>query len=394
MWRPAAPRAVIPIVMLLTACSSSTSSSRAKALATPTASPTPSQTASPAPTPTPPPPPTANACALGPQSPPAGTISANFATALAFAPDGRLFYAERSGIVAVWQNGAEKVFAQVPTVTAEPNGSYSERGLLGLAISPSFSSDHFVYAFYSNTDYATQTVVRWTDCAGTGQNATNVIRLPAGPDCCHKGGRLAFSPDGKLYVTLGDEHAANTAQDINDFRGKVLRYNPDGSIPADNPFGPHDAVYAFGFRNPFGIAISSTGQVAVSNNGPTGDAGSPRTGYDTFVASVARGGGYQWPFCYGYSHPIAPYSACGSGQHAPDWSSEASTYVPAGIAFVDGAGPAGYAGQIVFCSYYKGGVIFGSGGVAAGPPGCKLDIKQGPNHALYFSDAGSIYRLG
>jgi glucose/arabinose dehydrogenase len=394
MWRPPAPRAVILVAALLTACSSSSSTSTRVALATPTPSPATTPTPTPASTAAPPPAtPTPNACALGPQAPPGGTIAANFATALAFAPDGRLFYAERSGTIRVWQDGGSRVFATVATVTTEPDGSYSERGLLGLAISPTFTTDHLVYAFYSNTDYAHQTVVRWTDCAGTGQNATNIISLPSGGDCCHKGGRMAFGPDGKLYVTLGDEHTANAAQNGNDFRGKVLRYNPDGSVPGDNPFGPNDAVYAYGFRNPFGIAISSTGRIAVTNNGPTGDAGSPRTGYDTVDATVERGGGYQWPFCYGYSHPIAPYSGCG-GQHGPDWSSEASTVVPAGATFVDASGPAGYANQLVFCTYYKGGFILGSGGVTAGPAACKLDIKQGTDHALYYSDAGHIYRLG
>ena len=68
--------------------------------------------------------------------PPTGDISAAFATALAFAPDGRLFYAERSGTIRVWQHGAAQIFAHVNTVTTERGGGYSERGLLGLAVSP------------------------------------------------------------------------------------------------------------------------------------------------------------------------------------------------------------------------------------------------------------------
>ena len=102
---------------------------------------------------------------------PSGTIPANYATALAFAPDGRLFWTQRSGTVRVWQNGASKVFATVRTVTTERNGSYSERGLLGLAISPTFTTDRFVYAFYSDANYTTQHVIRWYDCDGTGMDA-------------------------------------------------------------------------------------------------------------------------------------------------------------------------------------------------------------------------------
>ena len=335
-------------------------------------------------------------CSVGPQAPPKGTIPADNATALAFAPDGRLFWAERSGTVKVWQDGAAKTFATVNTITAEPGGGYSERGLLGLAISPTFARDRYVYALYSNADRTKQTIVRWTDCAGTGPDPTVMVELPAGTDCCHKGGRLAFGTDGKLYVTLGEEHASAAAQDTSDSRGKLLRFNADGSLPSDNPF-KGSPVWAFGFRNPFGLAVSPSGQIAVTSNGPTGDSGSPATGYDTVVANVAKGAGYQWPNCYGYSHPLAA-SSCGDGQLGPDWSSEASTVVPTGATFVDGSGPGATAGHLVFCSYSAGMQIFTPGtphaSVSSGPGECQLDVKQGPDHALYYSDTSHIYRMG
>jgi len=238
--------------------------------------------------------PSVNPCVAPSNEPaPSGTIPADFATALAFAPDGRLFWAQRSGSVRVWQDGASRVFATVRTVTTERNGSYSERGLLGLAISPTFATDRFVYAFYSDANDTTQHVIRWYDCDGTGEHPTIIDTFPSGNDCCHKGGRIAFGPDGKLYVTLGDEHDAPSAQNVDDVRGKVLRYNPDGTIPSDNPFGPANPVWAYGFRNPFGIAFSSTGQLAITMNGPSGDAGSPGTGYDTLYLNVTRGAHYQ-----------------------------------------------------------------------------------------------------
>ncbi|MGH9280928.1 MAG: PQQ-dependent sugar dehydrogenase, partial [Acidimicrobiales bacterium] len=259
---------------------------------TTTAPAAPDTTAPPAPATTPPPtaaPPPTGSCSLGAQSPPSGTIPANNATALAFAPDGRLFWAERSGTVRVWQDGAAKEFARVSVSTS------GERGLLGLAY-----RDRFVYAFYSDANGSAQHVVRWTDCAGTGQNEEIIIDLPAGSSCCHKGGRIAFGPEGALYVTLGDLFTGAPAQDTSDVRGKVLRYNAGGSVPADNPFGSGNPVWAYGFRNPFGIAFGPGGQLSVTNNGPTGDAGSPSTGYDTAVVAVRKGGNYQWPNCYGY----------------------------------------------------------------------------------------------
>jgi len=329
------------------------------------------------------------------QSPPTGNIGASFATALAFAPDGRLFYTERSGTVRVWQGGSSHVFATVRTVTTEAGGGYSERGLLGLAISPTFALDRYVFAFYSDANRTQQHVVRWRDCAGTGTGAAVIITLPSGPDCCHKGGRLASGADGKLYVTLGEEHTSGAAQNTHDSRGKVLRYNLDGSIPADNPFGGGNAVWAYGLRNPYGIAFSSTGQLAITSNGPSGDAGSPGTGYDTLIESVHRAQGFQWPLCYGYSHPLAA-STC-RGRTPPDWSSENGTVVPTGAAFVDASGPAGYAGHLVFCTWYRGMLVVTPGSpnasVRSGPAGCRLDVKQGPDHALYYSDSTTIHRL-
>jgi glucose/arabinose dehydrogenase len=375
----------LPVVALgfalLAACSSGSPKPSASATQTPSTSSTPSSK-----------PPAASPCSVGPQSPPRGTINANFATALAFAPDGRLFWAERSGTVRVWQNGAAHTFANVSTVTSEPGGSYSERGLLGLAISPTFARDRNVFAFYSSSDRAHQYVIRWTDCAGVSRHPKIIVTLPAGGDCCHKGGRIAFGPDGMLYVSLGDEHTASSAQNKSDVRGKLLRYTPSGRPAPGNPFG--NAVYAYGFRNPFGLAISSSGRIAITSNGPTGDAGSPSTGYDTVNEGVVRGGGYQWANCYGYSHPLGSHSSCGAGQHGPTWSSESSTVVPTGAWYVDSSGPSGYAGHLVFCTYDRGMLILtGQGSVRSGPSACRLAVTQAPNHVIYYSDASHIYRL-
>lgn len=335
-------------------------------------------------------------CAVPRQSPPPDGLAANFATALAFAPDGRLFFAERSGTVRVYQEGATKVFATVPTVTTEAGGGYSERGLLGLALSPTFATDRFVYAFYSHSNRSRQEVVRWTDCGGEGKDATVIVQLPAGSTCCHKGGRLAFGPDGRLYVTLGEQHTPASAADTSDVRGKVLRYNPDGTVPADNPFGAGNPVWASGFRNPFGIAFSPTGQLAVTSNGPSGDAGSPATGYDTVATNVTRGSSYQWPTCYGYSHPIRSGTPCDGAE--PQWSSEARAVVPTGATFVTASGPARYAGRLVFCTFNQGMLVLTEASphanVVQGEDGCLLDVKQGPDNALYFSDGSRIHRFG
>src|SRR3989475_4321419 len=145
--------------------------------------------------------------------------AADFATALAWAPDKRLFYAERSGTIRTFDGTTRRTFATVSTSTD------GERGLLGLALSPIFDKDHFVYAFYSRADDLTrQRVVRWLDRGGAGVNPTTIVEnLPAGPDCCHKGGRSAFGPRGKLYVTLGGNHKAAEAQQPSSPRRKNPR---------------------------------------------------------------------------------------------------------------------------------------------------------------------------
>ena len=238
--------------------------------------------------------------------------------------------------------------------------------------------------------------MRWRDCRGTGTDPTILVTLPSGSDCCHKGGRLVFGADGMLYVTVGDEHTARAAQDTGDVRGKILRYRPDGSVPSDNPFGATNPVWAFGFRNPFGIAMSSSGQMALTSNGPTGDAGSPSTGYDTLVLDVVRGRGYQWPDCYGYSHPLAAPS-CPADQSPPDYSTESSTLVPTGAAFIDAAGPSPFASHLVLCTLNGGMRIVTPGkphaSLQPGPAGCLLDVKEGPDHAVYFSNTSTIYRM-
>src|SRR5438094_8491038 len=231
--------------------------------------------------------PSATPTVASPQASPrfAAYVAADFATALAWSPDGRLFYAERAGTIRTFDGKTSRVFA---TVSASTSG---ERGVLGLGVSPSFQSDHFVYAFYSRADdESRQRVVRWTDQGGSGARLTTIIdNLPAGDDCCHKGGRLAFGPDGKLYVTLGENHLAAEAQRSTSLRGKVLRYNPDGSVPGDNPYRPSNPLWAIGLRNPDVLAFSAHGRLFVTDNGPTGDAGTPGSGWDE-VDQVVRGG--------------------------------------------------------------------------------------------------------
>jgi glucose/arabinose dehydrogenase len=356
--------AAVLAVVTISACASST--------APPKASGSPSALASPQPSPT-----------------LTTYTAADFATALAWAPDRRLFYAERAGTIRTFDGTTRRVFATVLPATD------GERGLLGLALSPKFAKDHFVYAFYSRADDTTkQRVVRWLDQGGTGAGLTTIIdNLPAGSDCCHKGGRIAFGPDGKLYVTLGENHVPSAAQNPSDVRGKILRYNADGTVPADNPFGASNPVWAIGLRNPFGLAFSSDGTLLVTDNGPSGDAGTPGSGWDE-VDHVVRGGNYQWPTCYGNGIHLKGSTCVGT---LPTWQSGSEDVVPTGATFVGAKGPSGYAGTFVFCSYLEAKLkVMPADGtrILFNGPRCQLDVKEGLDHALYLSDTAAIYRFG
>src|SRR5205807_10025377 len=111
---------------------------------------------------------------------------------------------------------------------------------------------------------------------------------------------------------------------------------------------------------------------------------------------VAAGAGHQWARCYGCRRLMPGQSSCGAGEVEPVWSSEKSTAVPTGAAFVGGAGPAGMAGHLVFCTFTGGMRILTPGTphatVANGPDECLLDVTQGPDHAVYYSDTAHIYR--
>jgi len=100
----------------------------------------------------------------------------------------------------------------------------------------------------------------------------------------HDGGRLKFGPDGKLYATTGDSANPSLAQDTSSLAGKILRLNPDGTVPSDNPFGNY--VYSYGHRNPQGITWGPSGIMYASEHGQN---------KNDEINIITRGGNYGWP---------------------------------------------------------------------------------------------------
>ena len=188
---------------------------------------------------------------------------------MAFAPDGRLFITERIGRVLIGN-----VAAGTFTVAAAPQTVYTdtEAGLLGIALDPQFSQNHFVYLYLTARIIGTTAVnriVRYREVNGIlGEQVILFDEIPAAP--IHDGGRIKFGPDGLLYATAGDANSQGLAQDVSSLAGKILRFNPDGTTPAGNRFS--SPVYSYGHRNPQGLDWSPvTGALWSSEHGNIGN---------------------------------------------------------------------------------------------------------------------------
>lgn len=217
---------------------------------------------------------------------------------LDFAPDGRLFIAEREGRIRVVS--ADGQLDPTPWHTFEGMEVRLEDGLLGLALHPDFETQPWVYAFYTvqKDDTYVNRVSRFREVNGrAGEEQVLIDDIPSFR--IHNGGRLRFGPDGMLYVTVGEITQSMRAQDVNDLPGKILRVTPEGEIPADNPF-PGSPVWAYGMRNTHGLAFRpSDGALFAADNGPTGEWGQLRIRALDEVSIIQKGGNHGWPVAVG-----------------------------------------------------------------------------------------------
>ncbi len=194
---------------------------------------------------------------------------------LAFLPDGRMLVTERPGrLRVVTADGTISApVSGLPTIEAPGQG-----GLLDVALDPAFPETGVIYvAFVEPGDGGVSTAVARGRLAGTNLLDVEVIfrQVPKLPGRHHFGSRLAFAPDGTLFVTLGERNEFEPAQDNTNHLGTIVRINPDGSVPADNPFiGRSDAlpeIWSYGHRNVQGAAIHpETGKLWAHEFGPRG----------------------------------------------------------------------------------------------------------------------------
>lgn len=253
--------------------------------------------------------------------------------ALAFAPDGRIFFTERPGRIRVIERG---------TLHAEPwavldVATRSETGLMGIALAPDFatSGQLYVVGTFESGDDLENRVLRFTERNGRGSAPLVMISgLPA--NNIHAGGALAFGPDGMLYVTAGDAAEPSSAQEVNSLGGKVLRYTPAGGVPSDNPF-PGSPVYALGLRNSQGLAWHPVRRdLFATEHGPSGgEREGGRRDHDELNV-IQKGSNYGWPIVIGteddrFTPPIAAWTpaiapnglAFYTGSTIPEWRNNA-----------------------------------------------------------------------
>jgi len=310
--------------------------------------------------------------------------NANFPVTMAFAPDGRLFYNElRTGQVRVVQNGQlqSQPFA---TLAVDTNG---ERGLLGLAIDPNFAVNHFVYVYYSDPG-GFHRLVRFTESSGVGTNQTTIVNIPRS-NSNHNGGNIGFGRDGKLYVSVGDCGSPADSQNNAEFCGKILRFNSNGTIASDNPFGATSPAFNLGLRNSFDFTFHpASGAIYASENGPN---------CDDEINRVVAGGNYGW----------RPNYPCGDTD--PQFVAPLRRFnpviAPTGIAFYTGTVFPQFRDGLFLVDFNNGrvqrftvneamqGQITQSEIVVTGGFGQLLDVVQGPDGFLYFSSTTAILRI-
>jgi glucose/arabinose dehydrogenase len=214
---------------------------------------------------------------------------------IAFLPDGRVLVTERRGRVRVLEGGRLRAEPYAVVREVEPSG---ESGLMGLTLHPRFADNHLLYLAYAYRSSQGQRVrvVRFRDTgSGLADPKTIVEDIPAAPN--HAGCRLAFGPDGRLYVTTGDATDRALAQRLDSLAGKTLRLADDGAVPPDNPFvgraGARPEIWTYGHRNAQGLAWQpGTGLMFQTEHGPSGFDG-PGGGDEVNV--VERGKNYGWP---------------------------------------------------------------------------------------------------
>jgi glucose/arabinose dehydrogenase len=322
------------------------------------------------------------------------------ATAMAIAPDGRIFVCLQNGSLRVVKNGA-----LLPTpflnVTVDASG---ERGLLGVAFDPNFASNNFVYIYYTATSPAIHNrVSRFTangDVAVAGSETILLDLDNLSGATNHNGGAMHFGPDGKLYIAVGENANSAHAQTLANLLGKMLRLNADGTIPADNPFfntatGRNRAIWALGLRNPYTFNFQNgTGRMFINDVG--------QNAFEEINDGIA-GSNYGWAHCEGFGCGSTPPST----YREPLFVYGHTGAAPTGCAITGGTFynpltrqfPSEFVGKYFFADFCSGFIRTidpvspaTSAGFATGAS-FPVDLQVSNDGSLYYLQRGSTGQL-
>ena len=319
-------------------------------------------------------------------------------TAMALAPDGRIFVCEQGGTLRVIKNG---VLLATPflTVTVDSSG---ERGLLGVAFDPNFISNQLVYIYYTATTPTVHNRISHFTAAGdvamTGSETIvmDVDNLSTATN--HNGGAIHFGLDGNLYIAVGDNANGSNSQSLSNRLGKVLRISSNGSIPTDNPFynqtaGDNRAIWALGLRNPFTFTFQpGIGRMFINDVG--------ENTWEEIDDGIA-GSNYGWPNCEGFCNPPNANFRDPIFAYVHDGQTCAITggafYNPQTVQF-----PSNYVGNYFFADLCAGWIKTldpSMGNAVAGfATGISLpvDLKVSNDGFLYYlaRGSGSVNRIG
>ena len=231
---------------------------------------------------------------------------------IAFLPGGDALVTERDSarVLRVTPGGESREVGTISGVSPQGEG-----GLLGIAVSPTYMKDHYIFVYFSGQD--DNRITRYRYDGGLSDPRVIVSGIPRG--VIHNGGRLEFGPDGYLYAGTGETGDRGLAQDRSSLAGKILRMTLDGKAPPGNPFGA-SLVWSYGHRNVQGLAWDPDGRMFASE-----------FGQDTYdeINRIEKGHNYGWPEVEG----------TGGGDRFTDplvtWSTDEAS--PSGLAYAGGS---------------------------------------------------------
>ncbi|UOG73407.1 PQQ-dependent sugar dehydrogenase [Hymenobacter tibetensis] len=326
-------------------------------------------------------------------------------TAMAFAPDGRIFVCQQTGQVRVIKNGA---LLPTPFVSLSVNSS-GERGLVGITLDPNFATNRYVYVYYTLASGANNRISRLTadgDVAAVGSE-TLVLNLdPLSTATNHNGGAMHFGLDGKLYVAVGENANRTNAPNLDSYMGKLLRINADGSVPAGNPYvgsslsAQRQRVWSSGLRNPFTFTVQpGTGKIFINDVG--------EGSWEEINDASTGGRNFGWPSSEGYNVRTGETAPVFAYPHTSGFPDGAGCSITGGTFFNPAATnyPSQYAGKYFYQDYCGKWINYFDPNSATRPPtrqpfalnmpGDALALETGPDGNLYYlaRSSASLFKV-